>query len=95
MTETGTVYHKDRSCTYLKLSIRKVSYSVTGKLRNRYGEKYYACSCCRSGVGATVYITDTGNRYHADRSCSGLKRTIHKIKESEVSHLPSCSKCGG
>ena len=92
---TGTVYHKDRNCTHLRLSIRQVLVSAAGSLRNRYGAKYYACSCCRKGTGATVYITDTGTRYHADRSCSGLKRSVHQIKLSDVDNLPPCSKCGG
>lgn len=95
VTEHGSVYHKSLQCTHLKLSIQQILPSDAAAKRNRYGEKYYACSCCRSGTGSSVYITDTGNRYHADLSCSGLKRTIKETPVTETGHLRPCSKCGG
>lgn len=95
VTENGSVYHKNLNCTHLRLSIRQVSTGAAAGLRNRYGAKYYACSCCKSGTGSTVYITNTGNRYHVSLSCSGLKRTIRSISVSEADNLPPCSKCGG
>lgn len=95
VTDNREVYHKSLKCTHLRLSIRQIPMSAASGLRNRYGEKYYACSCCRSGTGSVVYITDMGNRYHASLSCSGLKRTIHRVPASEAGDLPPCSKCGG
>lgn len=95
VAENGTVYHRDKACTHLKLSVRQVSAASVKGLRNRYGEKYYACGCCKEGIGGIVYITNMGNRYHAKRSCSGLKRTVHSISLSDVENLPPCSKCGG
>lgn len=95
VAENGVVYHRDLQCTHLRLSVRQVSKTVAAHLRNRYGAKYYACSCCRKGTGAVVYITDTGNRYHASKSCSGLKRTVHSADIKDVDNLPPCSKCGG
>lgn len=95
VAEHGVVYHKNPNCTHLRLSVRAVPASGTESLRNRYGAKYYACSCCKNGTGAAVYITDTGNRYHAGKECSGLKRTVHSEELSDVDHLPPCSKCGG
>lgn len=95
VTENREVYHKSLNCTHLRLSIRQIQADLASGLRNRYGAKYYACSCCKSGTGQTVYITDTGNRYHASLSCSGLKRTIRCVPASEAEDLPPCSKCGG
>lgn len=95
VAENGVVYHKDPKCTHLRLSIRPVSAEAAARMRNRYGAKYAACSCCKKGTGGTVYITDTGNRYHADKSCSGLKRTVHSAILGDVENLPPCSKCGG
>lgn len=95
VTAHGTVYHKSLKCTHLRLSVEQTTVAQAAARRNRYGAKYYACSCCKSGVGAAVYITDTGNRYHAKISCSGLKRTIRDIPLSEAGKLRPCSKCGG
>lgn len=95
VTAHGTVYHKSLKCTHLRLSVEQTTVTQAEARRNRYGAKYYACSCCKSGVGAAVYITDTGNRYHARLSCSGLKRTIREIPLSEAGKRKACSKCGG
>lgn len=95
VAENGVVYHRELQCTHLRLSVRQISAEAAVYLRNRYGAKYYACSCCRKGTGAVVYITDTGNRYHASKSCSGLKRTVHSVDITDVDNLPPCSKCGG
>ena len=95
VTAHGTVYHKSLKCTHLRLSVEQTTVTQAEARRNRYGAKYYACSCCKSGVGAAVYITDTGNRYHARLSCGGLKRTIREIPLSEAGKRKACSKCGG
>ena len=95
VTAHGTVYHKSLKSTHLRLSVEQTTVTQAEARRNRYGAKYYACSCCKSGVGAAVYITDTGNRYHARLSCSGLKRTIREIPLSEAGKRKACSKCGG
>ena len=94
-TDTGTVYHTTLTCSYLDLSIKAVPYSKIEHLRNKSGHKYYECSCTAgktSGV-STVYITDYGTRFHSTLDCSGLKRTIHRIKISEADAMPFCSKC--
>lgn len=94
ITETGTVYHTDENCTYLKLSIRRVDRAAISGLRNRSGAKYHACERCGGG-GSSVFITDYGDRYHSSVSCSGLKRTIKRVPVSEVKNRRRCSKCGG
>lgn len=96
VTETGSVYHKKAGCRYLNLSLDQVSGSSISSRRNQYGEKYAPCeSCSRNQPPAgSVYITGTGNRYHNQATCSGLKRTVKLVKQSQVSGMHACSKCG-
>lgn len=95
VTETGSVYHEDSECTYLKLSIKEVDRDILGDLRNNGGGKYYACERCGGDGGSSVYITNEGDRYHSSLTCSGLKRTVHEVTREEVGHMKACSKCGG
>ncbi len=96
VTETGTVYHLSRDCTYLALSVRSVDRSKVSELRNKSGAKYYACPMCGwVGAGSSAYITDYGTCFHSSLSCSGLKRTIKEVDISEAGDMPACSKCGG
>ncbi len=98
VADTGQVYHMDRECTYLRLSISQVKGSDVGSLRNDSGAKYKPCESCADdkvpGNHDRVYITNYGNRYHTLRTCSRMKRTIREIKLSEAGKLPPCSKCG-
>ncbi len=57
VTVNGTVYHKSRSCTHLRLSVKKVSFSELSGLRNNGGGKYYPCERCGGDFHDTVYIT--------------------------------------
>lgn len=95
VTPYGRVYHTSTSCAYLDLSIHTVSQAMVSSLRNASGAKYYACPICK-GKGATLYVTDYGKNYHSSLSCSGLKRTVYKMKraEAEAKGLGGCSKCG-
>lgn len=97
VTETGTVYHRNRKCSYLDLTIQSVDSTNLAGLRNKNGQKYYACSECvaENSIPTLVYITDYGNCYHSSLSCSALKRTIYLIPLSEVGDKRPCSKCGG
>lgn len=94
IAETGTVYHTDRNCTHLRLSIRPVSKEAIAGIRNDGGGKYYPCDIC-GGSGDMVYITDSGDRYHSNINCSGLKRAVYTIPYEMVSDRPACSRCGG
>lgn len=94
ITPEGTVYHRSRSCTYLKLSISAVDKSYLDTQRNRDGSKYYPCGECGASCGNTVYITDYGNKYHSTLGCSGLKRTVMAVPISETGGKGACSKCG-
>ena len=96
MTENGQVYHKKMSCSYLDLSITQVVGSSVSSRRNAYGEKYYPCESCSKGKKAAgrVYITEKGNPYHNLETCSGLKRAVRLVKESEIKGIHACSRCG-
>ena len=96
MTDAGEVFHKSLSCSYLNLSVTQVSGSRVSSLRNDYGEKYYPCESCSKGKKAAgaVFITEKGNRYHNRKDCSGLKRTVRLVRESETKGLHACSRCG-
>ena len=97
ITETGTVYHLTKECSHLKLSIQKSTFGQLEVLRNESGGKYKKCSLCgNKGLsgGDCVYITDDGDRYHCNLSCSGLKRTIIEIYLSEVGSKRPCQRCG-
>ena len=94
VTETGTVYHRDRECTYLRLSIKEVDRSALKDLRNSSGHKYYACASCGKSAGSRVYITSDGTCYHSSLSCHGLKRTVNCLPLSQVGGMKPCSRCG-
>ena len=95
ITETGTVYHRSRGCSYLNPSIRCSTANQVKNIRNHDGGKYTPCQYCgeKGGLGI-VFITEYGNHYHHDIRCSGLKRTIKTVPISQVRHLRACSKCG-
>lgn len=99
ITPWGMVYHTTYECSLLDLSISLVSFDSLNERRNQSGGKYYPCeSCCRhadTGTDDGVYITDYGDRYHSDRDCPGLKRTVKEVDIKEVSGMSACQKCGG
>lgn len=92
VTDTGRAYHSSSTCRYLDLSIRSVSRDGIAALRNKDGSIYYPCSCCLYGRDV-VYITDYGVQYHENLSCSGLKRTVYRIRKREAGSRHPCSKC--
>lgn len=95
VTEWGTVYHTNPDCSAIKIDIEDVSYSSVGSRRNASGAKYYACESCGSNPGGTVYITEYGDRYHTDRDCHGLKRTVEEVSKKQVNGMHECSRCKG
>lgn len=94
ITQEGSVYHRSRSCGYLKLSIAAVDKSFLDTQRNEDNGKYYACAECGGSCGNIVYITNYGNRYHSSLGCSSLKRTIMAVPISQTGGRSACSKCG-
>ena len=96
ITETGSVYHVDRNCSHIKLSVTSVIGLPTA-LRNDSGAKFYPCEACCNGAEsdmATYYITSDGTRYHNRNDCSKIKRTVKEVKLSEVSDRSICKRCG-
>lgn len=89
VTPEGSVYHKSRECTHLKLSIHAVTIEEA--------EKYRACEHCAKGEKGAfmVYITKEGECYHTKLNCSGLKRTIYMMRLEQVQGRSPCSRCGG
>lgn len=96
VTPYGTVYHKNTSCNYLDLSVQAVNGAQVEQLRNKDGGIYYPCTSCRASYpGNNVYITDYGNNYHRSLDCRKLKRTVYRIRKSEVEGKSPCKKCFG
>lgn len=94
VAENGEVYHMDRNCTHLKLSVRQVTWQQAHTTQNAQGKSYAACEKCGGqGTAALVYITDEGERYHFNSDCPGLKRTVACLALSEVGNLRACQRC--
>ena len=95
ITESGSVYHRSKDCSHLRVSISICSSEDVASRRNASGEKYKPCEKCAGGKSTgLLFITDQGNRYHNSPACSGLKRTIKTVPLSEVEGWPACSICG-
>lgn len=95
ITETGMVYHTNKYCTHLNLSIKAVDSRNIATLRNNNGGKYYACELCNGTPEASgiVYLTVHGDRYHGSTDCQGLKRTWKAIPLSQVGERRECTRC--
>lgn len=95
ITQNGSVYHRDITCTHINLSVSEISLNRVKELRNSSGGKYYECELCeKEPNNGKVYITDTGDRYHNLRNCSGIRRGIIAIPISQVGGRSPCSRCG-
>lgn len=95
ITENGSVYHRSRECTHIRLRISSVSGNEVKKLRNTSGGKYKKCEYCHPKLSdKRLYITEDGDRYHSTLSCSGLKRTIRKVRLSDLNGVKPCTRCG-
>lgn len=94
MTENGEVYHENRNCTHLKLSIREVTRTEAESAVNQWGSSYTPCEKCNPGSFIwRLYITEEGNRYHSSLDCPGLKRTVFTVLRSQAVEYRACSRC--
>ncbi|MDE6529147.1 MAG: pilus assembly protein [Lachnospiraceae bacterium] len=94
ITETGTVFHLTKTCTYLDLSIRPIAKGELNLYRNQSGGIYDECELCGDEETEIYFITDYGECYHTSLICSGLKRTITQIPISQAGDRSACSRCG-
>lgn len=95
VAENAQVYHIERECTHLKLSIRECTQSQIENLKNADGDFYRACALCATDKQTVLYITDRGDCYHGQLNCSGLKRTVFVMKKTEAEkYLKPCTRCG-
>lgn len=95
VTENGTVYHTKEKCSHLAIYVSKTNMEQVKQLQNKKGNYYAPCELCGKIEGNEVWITETGEKYHKTKDCSGLKRTIYKItlEEAEQKGYASCSRC--
>lgn len=95
ITDDSEVYHTHSSCSHLRLEINVVNREDINLYRNYKSGIYKPCEKCQTNeVSDYLYITPYGDRYHTRLSCPGLKRTVYKVKKSEV-HRRECEKCAG
>lgn len=96
ITPYGQVYHIRKDCPYIKLTITEVESGRLETLRNHSGELYTQCEICKPVIyeNEKLYITEYGDKYHAWRNCSGLKRGIIRINIEQAGDKRPCSKCG-
>lgn len=96
VSENGRVWHTDRNCMHLRLSVRQVSNKEVSEERNGSGECYAACErCFDEDMKDVLFIAKEGNRYHSRQDCSGLKRSVYAIqkKEAEEKGYRICNCC--
>jgi hypothetical protein len=90
VAEYGSVYHTTRKCSYLVRTIQPVTKNV---LVQNY-KNLQPCAYCGEHEATVYYVTEYGESYHTSMTCTGLKRTIHRVPLSEISDMGACSKCG-
>lgn len=88
VTDNREAYHTTRSCSHLDLSVGP----STVKQAKREG--YVPCGFCGGKTEGNVLITNHGNRYHGNKECIGIKRTVYRVKKSQVEGLGACKRCG-
>jgi len=93
ITRTGYSYHRSRSCSHLKVTIKAISSDEVNSARNKSGSRYRPCERCGGSGTGILFITPDGDRYHSDAACSGLKRDIRTVRLSEVGGRTPCSEC--
>lgn len=95
LAENGSVYHTSEDCTHIHLTILQTTKDQVPDLRNDSGARYSACEKCirDTAKGEILYVSPSGNRYHTSLTCSGLKRTVRLVKQSEISEMEECGRC--
>ncbi len=95
ITPTGSVYHRNRNCSHLKITVRQVAVTKIDSERSSSGGKYYPCEYCSSKRSrGNCYVTDYGDRYHTRADCQGLKRDVMAVPISKAGGRSPCKSCG-
>lgn len=96
ITKDSDVYHTSVNCTHLKLSVSGIEYERLKDCRNQDGARYKECERCIGNEFECdfVYIALQGDKYHSTLACSGLKRTIYVITDSQIGGRRKCMRCG-
>lgn len=96
VTDHESVYHVSADCSHLKLSIYSMSGKQIESARNDYGGRYKPCEkCCgTTQTSGYFFISNSGEKYHTSRECSGLTRRVRLVPKKDVPHLSLCSRCG-
>lgn len=94
ITDHGTVYHHEMTCTYLDISIRGILADTIEDARNDSGGKYYACEICGGGTHyGILYVANYGDRYHTTLNCNTIQRNVYAVPYADVIGMGGCSKC--
>lgn len=95
VAEHARVYHMDKDCSHISLTVKECYSWELSSLRNIYGGRYVACEKCMVSGCDKYYVAVSGDCYHGSRDCSGLKRSISRISRAEAErHYERCSRCG-
>lgn len=95
ITDDGDVYHCDRNCSHIRLTIKEVAPGDIASLRNDSGSRYRPCEICHAHLSdGRLYVTSEGDRYHNSITCSALKRTVRAVRIEEAGDRRPCSRCG-
>lgn len=88
VTPYESVYHTNRGCTHLSLSVQSMNASQT--------DNYKMCAFCKKSENnsSLIYVAKTSDICHTNKNCSGLKRTVTRVKKSTIGGLAPCSRCG-
>ncbi len=92
ITEYGSVYHVTKSCTHLDLSIVCIPHVHIPVIYN--GKVYTECRICIMDDAESIYVTETGEKFHWDISCRTLRRTIYEVPIERAGGYAPCSRCG-
>ncbi len=95
-SRSDAVYHTDRNCSYLRSSFQSGSAAELANMRNRFGERYQPCHCCKPEKDAAlVYFTEGGKRFHSASSCPAMQSHPHIItlKQAIAEGRHGCCRC--
>jgi len=88
ITDNREAYHTTRACSHLDLTI------TPSTIKHAKEQGYTSCDFCGGDAQGGVLITKNGGKYDSSRDWVGLKRTVYRVKKSQVEGLGACERCG-